>query len=78
MKLESAPLYPVIVSAKGIPTNLVRNLTPSGKWQIARVVVPGGPAESDFDLLFEGSQQECERFLRERVDKEFPGLISQV
>ncbi len=77
MKLQSVHPYPVSVSANGFPTNFVRNLTPSGKYQIARVLVPGGSAENDFELLFEGAQHECEEFLRDKIDEEFPGLMQQ-
>ena len=75
MKLQSVPLYPISRFAKGIPTNLITNLTPEGKYQIARVLKPGGPTDGDFEILFEGSAQECEDFLRQQVEKEFPGLL---
>lgn len=75
MKLQSADGYPVSIFAKGIPTNLVRNLTPEGKYQIARVLKPGKPTEGDFEILFEGSQQECEKFLWQQVESDFPGLL---
>lgn len=77
MKLESAPKFPVSVSANGFPTNFVRNQTPSGKWQIARVLLPGGPAENDLELLFEGSREDCEEFLYGKIEEEFPGLLEQ-
>jgi hypothetical protein len=77
MKLQSSPPYPSNISANGIPTNLVWNLTPSGSFQIARVLKPGGPAENDFELLFEGSKEQCNSFLHQQIEKEFPGLLSQ-
>lgn len=75
MKLRSQPLYPVTKAAKGFPTNMVLNLTPDGKFQIARVLKPGGPTEGEFEILFEGSEEECEKFWRDQVRKDFPGLI---
>lgn len=77
MKLESAPLYPVNISANGIPVGLVKNLTPHGKYQIARVRIPGGANESDHELLFEGSHQACEQFLSREIERRFPGLLGQ-
>ena len=75
MKLQSAPLYPKGVWVRGIPTNLSRNLTPDGKYQIVRVLKPGGPTEGEFEILFEASEQQCEHFLRQQIEKEFPGLL---
>ena len=78
MKLVSAPPYPEQVYANNFPTNLVRNQTPSGEWQIVRVRVPiaGGPAENDFELLFEGSREQCEGFLHQQIGQDFPGLVT--
>jgi hypothetical protein len=75
MKLESQPLYPLSKYAKGILTNMVLNLTPDGKFQVARVLKPGGPAEGDFEVLLEGSEIECENFWSNQVRNDFPGLI---
>jgi hypothetical protein len=58
MKLDSAPLYPINMSAHGIPTNLVKNLTPAGKWQVAHVLAPGGPKEGEFEILWEGTSEQ--------------------
>ncbi|HET9130589.1 MAG TPA: hypothetical protein VFO86_06565 [Terriglobia bacterium] len=77
MKLQSVPPYPAGISANGIPTNFVRNLTPSGQYQIAPVLLPGGPAENDFELLIEGSREECEKFLSAKIEEKFPGLLGQ-
>ena len=75
MKLESAPLWPKNISAKGIPTNLVVNMTPGGEYQVARVLAPGGPKEGEFEILFSGTERDCNSFALEQVDKGFPGLI---
>jgi hypothetical protein len=76
MKLQSAsPQYPSHVVANGIPTNFVRNVTPEGEYQVARVLIGGGPAENDFELLFAGSRVGAEEFLRQIIEKEFPGLL---
>jgi hypothetical protein len=77
VKLKSVPPYPSNIAANGIPTNLVWNLTPEGTFQIARVLVPGGAAENDFELLFEGSKEQCDVFLHQQIEKDFPGLMSQ-
>ena len=66
MKLSSEPPYPSQVIANGIPTNFVRNKTPEGIFQIARV-----RGERDHELLFEGSQGQCEHYLLEAVEKEY-------
>ena len=77
MKLQSVPPFPSNVVANRIPTNFVRNVTPDGKYQIARVLTGGGPAENDFELLFEGGQADGEQFLSDIIDREFPGLMNQ-
>lgn len=75
-KLQSAPLYPVTLSVGGVPANLCKNKTPEGKFQIARVLKPGGPQEGDFEVLWEGdSEEEAENFARKEAEKEFPGLL---
>jgi hypothetical protein len=77
-KLESSPLYPVNLSVGGIPVNLVKNRTPQGRFQIARVLKAGGPQEGDFLVLWEGgSESEAEVFARMQVEKDSPGLLSQ-
>ncbi len=75
MKLESKATYPVHKTANGIPTNMVLNQTPAGMFQIARVLRGGGADEADFEVLFEGTREDCENFWREQVRKGFPGLI---
>ncbi len=75
MKIQSQPRYPITTSANGIPTNLAKNLTPNGAWQIVRILKPGGPTEGDFEILFEDSERDCEGFWREQVGKDFPGLL---
>lgn len=77
MKLQSVPPYPSNISANGVPTNLVWNVTPGGKFQIARVL-KGGGAESDHEILCEGSKEQCEAFLHQQIEKDFPGLMSQL
>jgi hypothetical protein len=68
MKLQSqVPQYPSSVVANGIFTNFVRNLTPDGKYQIAKVLNADG---REYEVLFEGSQPEGEQFLRDLVDRE--------
>jgi hypothetical protein len=75
-KLKSIPLYPVNLSVGGIPANLVKNRTPEGKFQIARVLKPGGPQEGDFEVLWEGdSESEAESFARTQVEKDSPGML---
>jgi len=76
-KLESVPPFPSNISANGIPTNFVRNVTPDGKHQIARVLKGGGANEADFEILFTGTQQVSEQFLHQLIEKEFPGLMNQ-
>lgn len=77
VKLRSAPLYPVTLSVGGVPANLCKNKTPEGKFQIARVLRPGGPNEGEFEVLWEGdSEAEAEAFARIQAEKEFPGLVS--
>jgi hypothetical protein len=77
-KLRSIPLYPVNLSVGGIPANLVKNKTPEGKFQVARVLKPGGPQEGEFELLWEGdSESEAEAFARTQVEKDSPGLLTR-
>ena len=77
-KLRSAPLYPVNLSVGGIPANLCKNKTPEGKFQIARVIKPGGPQEGEFEVLWEGdSEAEAENFARREAEKSFPGLVAK-
>lgn len=78
MKIRSAPLFPVNKFANGIPTNFSLNMTPEGQFQAVRVLKPGLPDEGDFEILFEGTQEACEAFIRAQIHKEFPGLLSQV
>jgi hypothetical protein len=73
-KLNSVPLYPTGLTAGGIPVNLCRNKTPDGKFQIARVLQPGGPLEGEFEVLYEGDEPGANEFARQLVDKEYPGL----
>ena len=74
MKLASAPTYPITYSP-GMATNMVLNLTPDGKYQAARVLNPGASSEADFEVLFEGTLQECDAALQNMTHQEFPGLI---
>jgi hypothetical protein len=77
-KLRSVPLYPVSLFVGGIPANLCKNKTPDGKFQIARVLKPGGPQEGEFEVLWEGdSESEAEAFARIEAEKEFPGLLTR-
>jgi hypothetical protein len=77
-KLSSAPLYPVNLSVGGIPANLVKNRTPEGKFQIAKVLKSGGPRKGEFELLWEGeSEEEAEAFARTQAEKEFPGILTR-
>lgn len=77
-KLESTPLYPVNLSVGGIPVNLVKNRTPQGKFQIARVLKPGGAEEAEVQVLWEGENEgEADAFARAQVERESPGLLSQ-
>lgn len=75
MKLQSqVPKYPSSVVANGVFTNFVRNLTPDGVYQIARILDANA---REYEVLFEGSQPDGEQFLRDLVEKEFPGLMNQ-
>jgi hypothetical protein len=77
-KLASSPLYPVNLFVGGIPANLVKNKTPNGRFQIARVISPGGPQEGDFEVLWEGdSELEAEAFARTQAERAFPGILSR-
>jgi hypothetical protein len=77
-KLRSAPLYPVNLSVGGIPANLCKNKTPEGRFQIARVLKPGGPQEGEFEVLWEGdSESGAEEFARIEAEKAFPGLLTR-
>lgn len=77
-KLQSMPPYPVNLVVGGIPANLSKNRTPEGKFQIARVLKPGGPQEAEFEVLWEGdSEHEAEEFARHEAEKEFPGLLTR-
>ncbi|MDE3181341.1 MAG: hypothetical protein KGM47_16990 [Acidobacteriota bacterium] len=75
MKIPSQPGYPITTFANGIPTNLAKNLTPNGTWQIVRILKPGGPTEGDFEILFEGSELDCDGFLQKQVKRDSPGLL---
>jgi hypothetical protein len=66
-KLNSVPLYPINLSAGGIPVNLCKNKTPEGKFQIARVLKPGGPQEGEFEVLYEGDESGADAFARQQV-----------
>ncbi len=76
-KLRSVEPYPINVKVNGVPTNLLRNITPEGRHQIARVagLSADDPAERGCRLLFEGSVPECEAFLRRQIEKDFPELL---
>jgi len=74
-KLRSVSLYPVNLSIGGIPANLCKNKTPEGKFQVARVLKPGGPQEGEFEVLWEGdSEDQADDFARREAEKEFPDL----
>jgi len=75
MKLKSARLYPINLSAQGLPTNLCKNMTPDGKFQIVRVLKAGGPEEGDFEILYEGDEHGANDFSQKQVAKDFPGLL---
>ena len=72
MKLESVPPYPVNVWANFRQTNLVHNVTLSGSHQIARLL-----CEGDYELLFEGTHDDSCQFLRNQIEKDYPGLLIQ-
>jgi hypothetical protein len=77
-KLNSTPGYPTNILANGIPVNLCMNRTPEGKYQIAKVLQPGGPQEGEFEVLWEGdSEYEADAFSTQQIEKDFPGLMSQ-
>ena len=48
----------------GAPTEFVRNLTPNGIYQIARVVSSGWLKQPDYEVLCSGTESECEDFLQ--------------
>lgn len=67
-KLKSQPLFPVTLTANGVPVNLCKNRTPEGKFQIARILKPGGPQEGEFEVLWEGdSELEADAFARSQI-----------
>jgi hypothetical protein len=67
-KLRSQPLYPITLTARGVPVNLCKNRTPEGKFQIARILRPGGPQEGEFEVLWEGeSEFEADAFARSQT-----------
>ncbi len=77
-KIISAPLYPVNLSAGGVPLNLCKNKTPDGRFQIARVLQNGGSREGDFEILWEGnSESEAEEFARLEAERTHPGLLTK-
>jgi hypothetical protein len=77
-KRKSQPLYPINISANGIPANLCKNKTPDGKFQIARVLKPGGPQEGEFEVLWEGDNEwQADAFSTEQIKKDYPDLISR-
>jgi hypothetical protein len=77
-KLQSVDLYPVNLMVGGVPANLCKNKTPDGRFQIARVLKPGGPQEGEFEILWEGrSESEAEEFARLEAEKSFPGLLAK-
>jgi hypothetical protein len=77
-KLDSSPLYPVNLSVGGVPVNLVKNKTPHGVFQIARVLKSGGPREGDFAILWEGeNESQADAFARTQVEIDSPGLLGQ-
>ena len=77
-KLRSVPLYPVNLLVGGLPTNLCKNKTPDGKFQIVKVLKPGGPQEGEFQVLWEGDNEfEGEEFAKIEVEKTFPGLLTR-
>jgi hypothetical protein len=69
-KLNSVPLYPISLH---VVANLCKNKTPDGKFQIARVLKPGGPLEGEFEVLFEGDEPSADAFARQLIGKEYPG-----
>jgi hypothetical protein len=60
-KIRSQPLYPISFS---VHHNLTLNLTPEGQFQAVRVLKPGLPDEGEFEVLFEGSKEDCVRFMQ--------------
>lgn len=75
MKLKSAPLFPISLSANGLPTSLCKNKTPDGRFQIARVLRPGGPQEGEFEVLYEGDEPGADSFARKQIADDFPGVV---
>jgi hypothetical protein len=73
-KLDSVPLYPTTLF--GGLSNLCLNKNPTGKYQVARVLKPGGPQEGEFQVLFEGnSEHAANQFAIELTNREQPGLL---
>jgi hypothetical protein len=58
---NSVPLYPKALTAGGILLNLVLNRTPDKKFQVARILKPGGPLEGDFEVLRGFDDQQAAR-----------------
>lgn len=66
--LRSVPLFPINLVAGGL-VNLVLNKTPEGKYEIARVLKPGGPLEGDSHVLGEFDDEDSARnFARNLVE----------
>ncbi|MBV8829293.1 MAG: hypothetical protein JO108_08730 [Acidobacteriaceae bacterium] len=78
MKLQSVPGYPSNISLNGSPTNLVINLTPSGNYQIARALVPGGAPEHECEVLFEGTKEELLAFWSQQIEKVLPDFFQAI
>jgi hypothetical protein len=54
---------------------LTLNRTPEGQFQAVRVLKPGKPEEGEFEVMFEGTHDDCRAYLRNvvRQDRERQG-----
>jgi hypothetical protein len=50
--------------------SLTLNLTPDGRFQAVRILKPGSPEEGEFEILFEGSQDECVAHMKNVVNQD--------
>jgi hypothetical protein len=50
--------------------NLTLNLTPEGKFQAIRVLTPGHLEDGKFEVMFEGSQDECVAYMKNVVKRD--------
>jgi hypothetical protein len=50
--------------------NLTLNLTPEGKFQAIRILTPGQLEDGKFEVMYEGSQDECVAYMKDVVKQD--------